>query len=227
MTLFGRQRTIRINGDQFRASPFGLLAATPQMQVRGDRVGAPQNDQFAVRKRFHVGAQTRTERHRQARRTCAGADRAIQLGCTERVKKAAIHRCVLQHAHVAGVAVRQDRLGAMCADDRREFGGNSRQGFRPGNRYEPAFTLGANALERRFDARRVIGAQRIFSDLSTEHARGHAMRGRALHFNQFAVGDVIFQRARVRAIVGACAFDDRNSCVHGFGKYLTPDRPSK
>ncbi len=124
------------------------------------------------------------------------------------MKKPAIHRAILQHAHVAGVAVRQDRFRAVLADDGLEFRGNRGQRFVPRDRRELAFALCTNALERCLDARRVVGPQRIFRDLGAKHARRHAVTRRAFDFNQFATSNVIFQRAGVRTIVRACALDD-------------------
>ena len=97
----------------FAPRRFACLHAGPQMQVRDDRVGAPDQDQPGMLELLEVGADRGADGRGIARLAGARADRAVEQRRAELVEEAPIHRAVLQQAHGPGVAVGQNRLRAV------------------------------------------------------------------------------------------------------------------
>ena len=175
VAFFGRQRAIRVDGDQGGAIALGLLRAHPEMQVRGDRVAAPDDDQFRVLELFQVRADAGAHRVAVAGGAGRGADGAVQQGGTELVEKARRHRLALHQAHGAAVAVRQDRL-RIARGDRFQAGRDGLQCFFPADALELALPLLAHAAQRMQQPVRMVGAFREARHLGAQHAR----RGRVI-----------------------------------------------
>jgi hypothetical protein len=110
VALLGGERAVRVDRDQLGAAPLGLLRAGPQVQVAGDRVGAPEDDEPGVGKALHLRAGARAERVGHRLRTGGGADGAVEQAGTELVEEALRHALALHQPHGAGVAVRHDAL---------------------------------------------------------------------------------------------------------------------
>ena len=92
----------------------GLLHERPLVQVGGQQVGAPEDDQPGLDDRLRLeadGARRRCER--SAAVAGRGADRGAQPRGAEVGEQARAHRPALHVAHRAGEVVRQDRLGAV------------------------------------------------------------------------------------------------------------------
>ncbi len=104
---------VRVDGDQSRAAPLRLLRARPEMQVRRDRIAAPDQDQPAVDVRLDVHAHRRADNGRPAGLACGCADRPVEQRCAEAMEESPVHRRALQQPHRACIAVRQDRLGSV------------------------------------------------------------------------------------------------------------------
>ena len=177
-----------IDGDQLGAAPLRFLHAAPEVQVRDDRVRAPDHDQLRILELLEVGADRRADGRGVAGLAGGRADRAIEQRRAEPVEKAAVHRAVLQQSHRAGVAVRQDRLRPVgrCGD-RRKRCGDGVERFVPGDALERAFALCADALHRIQHALVGIRAIEVARDLGAEHAVASRMIGIALDLDRAAV----------------------------------------
>ncbi len=68
----------RVDAHQPRAVALGLLRKAPEMQVAGNRVAAPDQDQLCLRKKLHLHADLAAQRLRQAFAAGGGADGAVQ-----------------------------------------------------------------------------------------------------------------------------------------------------
>ncbi len=207
VALLGRQRAVRIDRHQRGAAPLGLLGARPEMQVGGDRIAAPDQDQPGVLHVLDVHAEARAIRVAQRRRAGRGADGAVQQRRTQLVEEARGHAFTLHQAHGAGIAVRQDGLRAARRDPA-QAGGDGVERLVPRNRCELALTLGANTLHRRQQPVRVVGAFGVAVDLGAEHP----LRGRMLRIALHTRGTTALhgdeQGAGVGAVVRTRGTDD-------------------
>ena len=125
VTLLGRCAPVGIDRDQLRAAALRFLRARPEMQVRDDRVAAPDQNQPAVLELLDVGPDRSADGRRPSRLACRRADRAVEQRRAKPMEETAIHRTVLQKAHRAGIRIRDDGLRAVVRlGDRGEFGGD-------------------------------------------------------------------------------------------------------
>ena len=88
MALLSGLRAPRIDRDQLGAAPFGVLSQGPEMQVAGDRVAAPDHDQFALGEEAGVHADLGAIGRDQRLATGHRADGAVEQRGTQLVKKA-------------------------------------------------------------------------------------------------------------------------------------------
>jgi hypothetical protein len=56
VTLVGRFALARVNANEFGTVAFGHLGVAPEMQVAGDGVAAPDDDQLGLGKKLHPHA---------------------------------------------------------------------------------------------------------------------------------------------------------------------------
>ncbi len=209
VALVGGGAAVGVDRDQRRAAAFRLLRAGPEMQVRHDRVAAPDEDQLAVRELLDVGAHRRPDRGDPAGLARRRADRAVEQRRAEPVEEAAVHRAVLQQPHRSRVGIGDDGLRTVArGGDRREFRGDRVERLVPADSLEAAFTLAADALHRMQHALGRIGALEVMRDLRAKHAGGRRMVGGAANLDRAAVLDGHLQRAGVGAIVRTGAADD-------------------
>ena len=202
VAFFGGQRAIRIDRNQGRAAPLGLLRAHPEVQVGRDRVTAPDQDQFAILKLLDVGADARAQRVLVADAACRGADGAIKQRRAELVEEARRHRFALHQTHGAGIAVGQHRLRIVR---HRAFQprGDRVERFIPADAGELALALVADPLHRIQQPVRVVSAFGIARHLGTQHAgRGRVLRV-AAHLGRDAILDGHQQGAGIGAIMRA------------------------
>ena len=196
--LLRRQAAVGIDRDQLGAAALGLLRARPEVQVGDDRVGAPDQDQLRLVEALRVHAVAAAERRLDAGLAGRRAQRALELRGAQPVEEAPVHRAVLQHAHGAGVAARQDGL--------RILGGGRLQARRdlverlvPADAAEPAFAFLANSLLRIQEPVGRIGALEVVRDLGAQRALGERHRRVALDLD----GDAVLHRHQHGAGVGA------------------------
>ena len=198
VAFLGRQRAVGIDGDQGRAIALGFLRAHPEVQIRSDRIAAPDDDQFRVLELLQVRADAGAHRVAVARGAGRGADGAVQQGRAQLVEKTRGHRFALHQAHGAAVAVWQDRL-RIARGDRFQAGRDGRQRLIPADALELAFALLAHAAQRGQQAVRMVGALREARDLGAQHARRGRMVGIALDRR----GDPISHRDQQGTRIGA------------------------
>ena len=199
VAFFSRQRTVGVDGDQGGAMALGFLRAHPEMQVRGDRVAAPDDDQLGVLELLQVRADAGAHRVAVARGAGRGADGAVQQGSAELVEKARGHRFALHQAHGATVAVRQDRL-RIARGDRFQAGRDGLQCVVPADGLELAFPFLAHAAQRRQQAVRMVGALREARHLGAQHAGRGRVVGIALDSGGHAIGHRDQEGAGIGAI---------------------------
>ncbi|MNO48279.1 hypothetical protein D3C76_386120 [compost metagenome] len=198
VAFFRRERAVGIDGDELGAAPLGLLHAGPEVQVGGDRVAAPDQNQFGMLELFDIGAQLGADGVRVADTARGAADGAIEVRRADLVEKARGHRVTLHQAHGAGIAVRQDGLRGARRDVL-EACGNGIEGLVPAYALKRAFTFSADPLHRVQQAIRVIGTLEIARHLGTERSPGGRMLRVATHFG----GDPVLHGHQHRAGVGA------------------------
>ena len=179
MALLGRLGAARVDGNQFGAAPLGLLGQAPEVQVAGDGVAAPDDDQFAFGKEAGVHADLGAIGRGHGSAAGHGADGAVEQRGAELVEEARRHRLALQQAHGAGIAVGQDGL-RVARGNRLQACGNVAQRFVPRHANELAAALGADALERVLQALGVVGALGVAADLGAQHALRGGVRRIAL-----------------------------------------------
>jgi hypothetical protein len=137
VALVGRFGAARVDADDARAVSLGLLHLAPEMQVAGNRVAAPDQDQLRLGKELHFHADLAAKRLQQRLAAGSGANGAIQLRRTQPVEEARCHALALHQSHGAGIAVGQYRFG-LARGNGVEARGNVVQRFVPADRLETA-----------------------------------------------------------------------------------------
>ena len=216
VALVGRLGAARVDADQLRPGALGGLGEGPEMQVRRDRMAAPDDDQPALGEMPHQHADLAAIGGRQRVATGRGADGALELRGAQAVEEARRHALALQQAHRAGVAVGQDRL-RVARGDRLQPTGDVGQRLVPARRLEAARALRAHAAQRRQHALGVMGALGVARDLGAERAVRRHMLGAALdaHDPPGGVVHADLHRAGVGAVVGAGGADGAQRVADG------------
>jgi hypothetical protein len=204
VALFRRRAAIRIDRDELRTAPLRFLRAGPEMQVRSDRVAAPDQDQPAVDVLLDVHADRRADYRSPSGLAGGRADRAVEQRRAETMEEAPIHRRALQKAHRARIAVGQYRLRSVtrCSDGTKALG-DLAECLLPGDARKASFALRADPSHRMAQPLRRVRAIEVVRDLSAKHAGGRRMIGIAADLDGAAILDGDKHRARVRAIVRA------------------------
>ncbi len=219
VALLGGRRAVRVDRDQLRPLALGLLRKAPQVQVRRDRVRAPEDDEPAVRERLHRGAGARAQRVVHRLGTRRRADCAIQMACAQPVEETCGHRFALHQTHRPRIAVRNDAL-RVDRGDRFQACCDRVERLVPGDALECAVTLGPDALQRVKHAVRVVGALEVAADLRAQRTAGGRMRRIAGDLDRDALFPTLLDghqhRAGVRAVVRAGGLDRRG--LHAGGQ---------
>ena len=101
----------RVDGHDVRAGSLRLAHERPLVEVRGQQVGAPEDDQPRLDDRLRLEADGAAVDRAHRGRRGGGADRGAQPRGAEVGEQARAHRPALDVAHGAGEVVGQDRLG--------------------------------------------------------------------------------------------------------------------
>ena len=127
----GGDRADRVDHDDLGAVRPGRLDGRPQVAVGQPGVRAPQQDQPAVAQLEGVEAEAAAVRHAHPVADRRAAHRPQQPAGAEVVEEPAVEAHHRQQALVAGVAERQDRLGAVVGDGVVQARRRSRPARRP------------------------------------------------------------------------------------------------
>jgi hypothetical protein len=194
----------RVDADQPGTVALGFLSQTPEMQVAGDRIAAPDQDQARLGEELHLhpdlAAQSLGHCLAAGRRT----DGSIQQRRAEPMEEARRHAFALDQAHGAAVAVRQDRL-RVARRDLTQAGSNVVQRLAPFHRLVLARPLRPDPFERSQQPLGVVAALGVARDLGAKDAVGRPMRRIALHLDRDASAHSGHQGAGVRAVMGTGA----------------------
>ncbi len=212
VALGRRGAAVRVDRDEPRAAPLRFLRARPEVHVGRDRIAAPDQDQPAVLELLEVHAEGSADGRGPAGLAGGRTDRAVEQRRAQPMEEAAVHRAVLQQAHRAGVAVRQDGLRAVGRrGDVREPVGDGRERLVPRDAREAAFALATDAAHRMQHALVRVRAVEVAGHLRAQHAGRGRMVGRTADGDRAAVLDGGQQRAGVGAVVRARAAHDMPS----------------
>src|SRR5438128_6178574 len=147
------------------------------MNVRRERVRAPQHDQPRAVDVLHIRAYLAAERDAESRAARRRADRAFELARAEPVKEAPVHAAALHDAHRAAVTVRQDTFRSV-----RRFGdfvearGDFGDGIVPGDARESPFAFRADAAHWVKQAVGMIDALKIARDFGAQKSARRRVR---------------------------------------------------
>ncbi len=197
----------RIDDDQLDPALLRRLDLGPEMNVGGDQVGAPRDDQIGLVDRFRVGPANRADRHVPGALAARVAHRAgNQAAGPQRVEQAeqeaAVHLPLMR-----AIGIAEERQGARLGNDRPPAPGDLVERLVPADRREFALALGAGAAQRRLQPRRRMHQLGVAVDLGAGKAGGEGLLGIAGDAHDAAVFDLGQQRAHVRAIMRT---DDAN-----------------
>jgi len=202
-----REAAVRIDRDDLGAATLGRLHAAPEVQVRHDRVRAPEDDELRLFEALRVHADGSTERRLQAVLAGGRAERPIEERCAEFVEETPIHRAVLHHAHRAGITARQDGFRVL-GGERLQPRGDFIQRLVPRDAAEVAFAFPAAAPHRVLEPIRRVRALEVVRDLGTDRAFCERRLRIALDPGGDAVVDRDQHGARIGAVVRAGNLDD-------------------
>ena len=195
---------IRVHHDQFRAAfPCGHRVSH-HVDLRVDRIAAPDHHEVGVLVDFahvHTALEART-RHpaRVGQRHADGREpaRIFELVAQE------VDPVTLHEAHRAGVVVRPHRLGAVQRGLLLELLGDRVERLFPRDARELFRAFRARALQRMPQAVGVMHALGVAGDLLADHAVRVSVAHRAAHAaDGVRVPDLHLERAGAGAVVGA------------------------
>jgi len=206
MAFVGGFALARVNADQFGPMAFGQIGVAPEVQVAGNRVAAPDQNQLGLGKKFdpHAGFGPQCVDQRLA--AGRGTDGAVEQRRAELVKKPCRHAFALHQPHGAGVAVGQDGL-RVAPGNVAEPGRDVGQRRIPAYRLKLARAFGADAFEWLQDALWVVSALGVARHLGTQRAIGVRVCRVAMYLDRHAVFHGRQQRAGVGAVMRAGALD--------------------
>src|SRR6218665_444511 len=187
----------------------------PEVGVRGQRVGAPQEDRARSVEALCIHAHGTTHAVGHADHAGGAANRAIEERGAELVEEPSIHRIVVQEPERAAERVRQDCLRPPHRDDLLEPARDLVERLLPGDRLEAPLTFRAHAAHRVEHAAGMIGTLQVPRDLRAEEAPSRRMIGIASYLDSSASLDRGQNGTGVRAVVRAHAPHDCRAWVFG------------
>ncbi len=162
VALLGGLAAEGVDGHDAGAGLAGAMHQRPQVHVRDARVGAPVDDVARMDHRFGVDVRSRPERDIAAGRPRRGADRPVEQRRPEPLEETPIEALALELAHRAGIAVRQNRLGAVRrVGNGAETAGNQLDRLIPADAAEFAMPLGSAADHRILQPARMVNSFQV------------------------------------------------------------------
>ena len=207
----GRAGVGRVDRQHTCPLPARLLNKRPKMQVAGQRVAAPDQNQPGMGKLFGQHPLRSADGVQVPLKPRLRADRAGQLAGAQPMKKTGRHPFPLQKPKGAAVRKRQHRFRTLAVDRLLQTPGNCIQRTAPRNRLEPTAPFWPTPARRREQPTRMVGALQIPVDLATQAPacdRVERMPGQRDSLPA-ALLDRYLPAARVRAVVRT---DPRHHC---------------
>ena len=192
----------RVYADQAGAIALGHLGQAPEMQVAGNRIAAPNEDELGLGKKLHLHTDLAPQGLGQALGTGSGANRTVQQRRANAIEKARGDALALHQAHGACVAVGQDGFGCTLRDSGQPAGNVVQRGI-PTHPLKLARAFGAHAFEWVQHALRVVAALGITRYFSTQGPVGVAVVWVALHLDSHAILHCGDQGAGIGAVMWA------------------------
>ncbi len=206
--LLGRAGTIGI--DDEKSGPAGFAGARDMrhhVDLRGDRIGAPNHDQVRARHLARVGPAFGARPRKPSRVGKRDADRRILARIAHRVAQA-LDSVALHEAHRPGVKIGPHGFGSEGGGRPFQRLGRLVERFVPRDRREAvaAAPFGADAPQRNRQPIGMVLAFGVARDLRADHAGGVIVGFRAAHFADPGLGKAFdLQRADAGAVVRAGA----------------------
>ena len=153
--------------------------------------------------------------------TRRGANRSVEVRCTQPMEEPPIEAARLKLAHRAVIAIGQDGLRACRGiRDRPEAVGDFGESIVPGDRLESALALAANASKRREQPIGAVDALEVAGHFLAQETAREAVIGIAAKLDCHAVLDGDQHAAGVGAVEGADVLEDGQPgttycCRHG------------
>ena len=216
---FGGSRPDRIDDDDLCSASLRFADERPEVQVRDDRVRAPQHDEAAVYDLLGIDAGPGADGRGESRRGDGTADVPLEFRAAHRSKEPPVERFHLNEPLRASGAVGQDRFGSRFRGNRLEPRADVGERLVPGDTNEIPLTLPADALQRVQHAIGVVHALEVVIHLRAERAAGERVRLIARQLYGRPVPHFDDPRAGVRTVVPARAAHHRQrrgNRGHGF-----------
>ena len=207
VAFVGRFAFARVDADELGTVALGHLGIAPKVQVAGNRIAAPNDDEFGFCKKLHPHADLATQGVRNPLGTRSGTNGAVQQRGSQLVEEARRHALGLHQAHGSGIAIRHDRLGSVrrLGCNGGQFLRNIGQGRLPAHRLKLPGPLRPSAFEGVQDALWVVRALGVARNLGAQRPVGVRVGWVTLHFESDPVLHGCDKRAGIRAVVGAGA----------------------
>jgi hypothetical protein len=201
--LRGRARPDRIDHDQSRPALPRVLDQRPVVQVRDDRVRAPQDDVPAVEDVFGIDPGAGTDRCREAGGRHGAADVAIEPAAAHRAEQAPVERRHLDHALRPGRTVGKDGLGSGLGADGIQSLCDVGERLVPPDANEPPLPFGPRPLQGMEHTIGVIDPLEIVIHLGAQRSARERVGGITVKTDRGVAVHVDDPAAGVRAIVAA------------------------
>ena len=180
------------------------------MQIAGERVAAPDQDQAGVGEILRLDADRRADRVEIALEAGLRTDRARQAAGAHLLEEASGYPLLLQPAHRAGIGVGQHGLGSPFVDDALQPGRDRPECLLPGDALEAAAALRPHAPQRMRQPVGVVYPLQITVNLAAQRALRDGVIGVAPDVERPPAGSIYrdLPAAGVRAVMRAGAGHD-------------------
>ncbi len=210
-----RARGIGIDHHQLAALAARFFDEGPEVNIVGEDVGSPHQNQARVAELFGFGADLAAKHRDQSGLPGGRADGAVELRCAQTMEEAAIHRGIVQRAQGAAVGERKNRLRPKFAGNLAETRHDLAERLIPGDAHERVIlpvprnraglcrTLRLDPAKRVEDAAGRVNAVEVLGYLGAQKSARDRMRRIALYARCAPILNRDQNAAGVRAIVRA------------------------
>ena len=145
-----------------------VLDKGPEMEIAGQCVAAPDEDQPGVGIGFGLHALGRSDAINIALKAGLRTNRALKLRSPHAVEKTCSHSLALQQAHCAGIGIGQHGFGPVGSNHGGQPLGNLGDRLSPAYRFIAAAAFGAYAAQGRRQTTGMIGALQVTVHLAAQ-----------------------------------------------------------